>query len=252
MNMRTLQPQSKITRFVRIASLAVILFVLIFYSFLLAQEGYSARESSMMLDRLERLRMGDPAGDFEQAVRGCKIEKTDSEYFCGVTAGAFRIGWPWILMWRLPDEWAYKVSEFRDRAGLRFWRLTASASVLEGHVQLISGGFFVVGRYETLGANWQIIEPLPARYRRQTNPDQLRTYMGWFHITSVPSGEGFRIEATADSTGKELLARRINRKCLFSFRGCDGLCELLPDAIPVLKDRAQSWGGCTSVPRSHC
>jgi len=77
-------------------------------------------------------------------------------------------------------------------------------------------------------------------------------YMHWYHITSMPSGEGFRVYATNESTDKELRARHINPACLLSFRGCDGLCELLPDAVPVLNDRHRGWGGCCSVPRSWC
>jgi hypothetical protein len=66
----------------------------------------------------------------------------------------------------------------------------------------------------------------------------------------MPSGEGFRVYAIKESTDKELRTRRINRTCLFSFRGCDGLCELIPDAVPVLIERHRSWGGCCSVPPS--
>jgi hypothetical protein len=76
--------------------------------------------------------------------------------------------------------------------------------------------------------------------------------MGWYHITSVPSGEGFTVHATPISTEKELNARRINRGCLFSSRGCDGLCELLSEAIPVLRERNSSWGGWTDATPSKC
>jgi len=76
--------------------------------------------------------------------------------------------------------------------------------------------------------------------------------MHWFHITSLPGGEGFSINATPASTVQELASRRINRGCLFSSAGCDGLCELLPDAVPVLKERNRGWGGGTGVPKSKC
>ena len=36
---------------------------------------------------------------------------------------------------------------------------------------------------------------------------------------------------------------RFNRACLLSFRGCDGLCELFPNAIPMLNEHHRSWGG---------
>ena len=76
--------------------------------------------------------------------------------------------------------------------------------------------------------------------------------MGWYHIMSVPPGGGCRHFYYCGQYTKELLAGRINRKGLLSFSRCDGLCELLPDAVAVLKERNESWGGCTEVPRSRC
>jgi hypothetical protein len=100
---------------------------------------------------------------------------------------------------------------------------------------------------------WDLSNHIPEPYRdEELSADAKRTLMHWYHITSMPSGEGFRIYVTSSSTDKELNARRINRKCFLSFRGCDGLCELLPDAIPVLNERGRTFGGCTSVPRSWC
>jgi hypothetical protein len=166
-----------------------------------------------------------------------------------MTAGAFRFRGPSQVMWRLPDS----LREGLNRAGLRYWRLTAFASIHNERIESVSVTLYSVGRYEALGSNWGFSNRIPPQYARwATSPEQQRTYMGWYHITSVPSGEGFHVYATPGSTQKELRARRINRRCLFSFRGCDGLCELLPDAVPVLKERNSSSGGGTGAPPSRC
>ncbi|HXZ42145.1 MAG TPA: hypothetical protein VEG68_15475 [Terriglobales bacterium] len=197
--------------------------------------------------------MGDPAENFDQAVRPCPMEKTNSGRICVLTAGAFRFGVVARLLSDLPADWAFNVSRLLDRAALRYWRVVASDAVAEGRIEGVSVGLMVAGRYETLGARWGISDSIPARYAKlEPSADQQRTYMGWFNITSIPGGEGFSIQATRASTDRELQARRINRRCLLTFRGCDGLCEFLPDAVPVLRERKSTWGGWTGAPPSKC
>jgi hypothetical protein len=224
------------------------------YLMLLAAEAYSAFDASKILDRVEALRLGSSISDFQRATRPCKIERDAADHVCVLTPVLFRTQYPWVLLWKLPDDWGYWAQRLLDRGGLRYWHIVVSASVHEGRIASIATSAYVVGRYEALGAKWEIsdAEPKPWAVTPQTADDR-RTMMHWYHITSLPSGEGFWIHATSASTEKELRARRMNRKCLFSFRGCDGLCELMPDALPVLRDRKRSWGGwCGGIPRSWC
>src|SRR6266851_545534 len=253
MTIRWLPPRSRKGRIVVSVAAVLVAIVSLAYLLLLTEERYSALQASRMLDRLEALRMGDPAADFERAVTGCKVERTDSEYACELISGAYSHETLWKVIWQLPESQAYQLSRLLDRAGLRAWRLTASSSIQQGHIQSVSAFLLVVGRYETLGARWRIAQQIPSDYLQADLPSyERRTLFHWFHITSLPPGQGFTVDATADSTEKELRARRINRRCLFSFRGCDGLCEILPDAVPVLKERGGDWGGWTDAPRPKC
>ena len=227
--------------------------VAVLYLFLLADQAYLARECSRILDRLELLRVGDAAENFDRSVEACRVENTNSGRMCILTASPFRFGVVARLVSALPGDGAYKVSRLLDRAALRYWRFVAQDSVRNGRIEGLSVGLFVVGSYETLGARWGISESLPALYAKlELSADQQRTYMGWFNITSIPGGEGFTIHVTPASTERELHARRINRRCLLTFRGCDGLCEILPDAVPVLRERKSTWGGWTGAPPSKC
>ncbi len=223
------------------------------YLVLLGMQAYSRRQASHLLDRIEALRLGDPETNFDSAVKGLPVKKTSSETLCTVTSGAYRFAALWRVIWKLPERPGSSIWTFCNRAGLRYWRLDISSSSESGRVRGLWADLYVVGRYEALGAEWRIAPTVPPPYdKRIRDPYDQRTYMTWYHITSRPSGEGFAIYATPASTERELLARQINRMCFLSFRGCDGLCELLPHAIPVLDDRHRDWGGGTCVPRSHC
>ena len=220
------------------------------YVLLLSMQAYSQHQASDVLDRLEALRVGDPEVKFENAIKGTpKTGNQFGEALYTVTSGPYRL--PSIL--RLAEKMPTSIWQLSNRLGLRYWRLDITSSSEKGRVRDVWAYSYVVGRHEALGAEWKIAPALPDVYElRSSRPDEQRTYMGWYHITSSPSGEGFSIYATPASTDPELMARHINRKCFLSIRGCDGLCELLPDAIPVLKQRNKGFGGCTSVPHSRC
>lgn len=223
------------------------------YLFLLASQVYSAVQAATMLDRLEGLRVGGPEADFYRAVTPCKVARDDQKVDYVLIAGGFRFESLWELFWKLPDRWPYKGEDILNRAGLRYWRIQGSAYLREGRIERLSTSLYLVGRYETLGTGWKLADRIRPRYEGDILAGgNQKTYMGWYHITSRPSGEGFQFYVTPESQQNELQARRINRKCFFSFRGCDGLCELLPDAARLLEERQGSFGGCTSVPRSWC
>jgi hypothetical protein len=223
------------------------------YVVLLGMEAYSQRQASLLLDRVEALRLGDPEANFDSAVKGFPVKKIRSGTLCTMTSGAYRFATLWRVIDELPEKPGSSIWTFCNRAGLRYWHLDVSSSSDGGHIRDLWAYLYVVGRYEGLGAEWRIAPAVPLPYSRNIGePYDQRTYMTWYHITSSPSGEGFAIYATPKSTDNELTARKINRGCFLSFRGCDGLCELLPDAIPVLVGRQRDWGGGSCVPRSHC
>lgn len=231
----------------------IVLGTVALYGVLLGMQIYSARQASQLLDQVEAIRTGAPYADFERAIRDCRFEHTASSDACELRAGAYRFDRLWALVWKLPDEWSKRILRLSSRAGLRYWRLNVLASRENDRVRTVSLGLFVVGRYEALGTGWLLADTIRPGYQPFTKTaDDRRTYLHWYHITSVPSGEGFSISATPNSTDRELLARRINRKCFTSFRGCDGLCELLPNAGRILKERNRGWGGITDVPCSWC
>ena len=219
------------------------------YLILFAMEVYSAHRASVALTQLEILKLGDPASSYDRAVSSFQIEAGTHV----LTAGAYRLERLWDRLWLLDQQWGDELFYLCNRAGLRWWNLRTSASSQNGRLTRISVGFMVVGRYEMLGGGWTLAPDHPSVWglRPLTDLDS-RTFLHWFAITGMPSGEGLEINATPESTVNELAARHINRKCLLTMQGCDGLCELLPRAAKVLRERGTDWGGYTSAPPSPC
>ena len=238
----------------RRVALRVVVFLtlqpVLLYLVLFAMEAYSAHQASVALTQLENLRLGDPASSYDRTVSAFKTE-------AGVyvlNAGAFRLERLWDWMWTSGPDRAEKLYYFASRAGLRWWRLTTSAAAENGKLTRVSAGFMVVGHYEMLGTGWNLeaSHDLSLGTGRTPTDADRRTFLHWTAITSMPSGEGLIIEVTPESASTELAARHINRKCLLTMHGCDGLCELLPRAAKVLRERGTGWGGYTSAPPSPC
>lgn len=246
-----LSPKATKRRVVGMLTVVFLGFPLAVYAALLAGNALSAWRISRVLNRLEKIRVGDPASTLLSTVNGCLSQHSNSEYVCQIYHFPLQFEWLDSAFWKLPDavRWTDRVRHL----GLREHYLSVSATIERERVKNISVTLMIAGRYESLGAQWEIAEHVPERHLDASTPAEYRrTYMNWFHITNIRPGEGFHLDATPSSTPDELQARHANPHCLLSFRGCDGLCELMPDAILVLKRRNRGFGGCTNVPHSRC
>jgi hypothetical protein len=247
-------PERRLLKAIALTSLVLFTVCTVSYLFLLGAQVYSVLRVSRVLDRVERLRPGDPYTDYKSVISGCKTsETTGSGSYCHVVAGAFRSYLTWQLLQKVSDSLFDRIFATTSHMGLRYWDVLVSAAAKDDRLTNVSVRLYVVGRYEALGATWTRAATIPALYHGVAlAPQDQQTYMHWYHITSMPSGEVFSVSTSNGSTEAELQARHFNRACLLSSRGCDGLCELFPYAIPVLNERHRSWGGWCSVPRSWC
>lgn len=197
-----------------------------------------------MLDALEGIRIGDPASRLERAVPQCTLSQMEEKYRCEIFAGWGRWQWQRVLG-HIPSELYLPVIWRLRKMGVQPWHTTVDASILDGRIRSLHLNIFVIAGRESLGAEWELNENVPRRFiRSNTSPDQMRTFLGSYSITSLPGGEGILIAATPSSEPRELQARHINRACLRSFNRCEELCQLLPDAIPILDDRGWHWADC--------
>lgn len=184
--------------------------------------------------------------DFElrKSSAAVHVDPDEERYRCEIFAGWGRWYWQGVLA-HIPSEHYLPVIWRLRRLGVQPWYVSVDASIRDGQIRNLRLFSFVVGGRRSLGAEWELNENMPQRFiESSTTPDQSRTSIGGYSITSLPGGNGIHIAATPDSARRELQARHINQACLRSFNRCEELCQLLPDAISVLDDRGSHWADC--------
>jgi len=229
----------------------VVLVILTLY----AAQAWSVHKAERMIAQLELLRPGAPTADFLRVVGDAEAETSsngDITYRSGIEAGPWR--WHWLnrQIWDLSDRWHPQLNRAINACGLQTWFVSAYATTHAGRIVEIDFGAWIHGRYETLGVEWSM-EPYPIQPRYKgdvsaSTPRLQRASHNWFHITSSMSGEGIAQRLSTQSTPEELAARHINTKCLNSFGGCRGLCELLPEYHALYKNTGGAVCGIPSAP----
>jgi hypothetical protein len=233
-------PRSKVFKVAMSLAAFIVVAPAALYVSLLALNAYSSWRLSKMLDSLEAIHVGDPSKNILRVIEHCTIERSESGYLCQVVDFPLHFEFLQKLTWKLPDDW--DVNEILSRIGLRGRYLSVSARIENGHVRKVLVSLIVIGRYESLGNKWEIADSIPPQYDEPslTALDR-RTYMSWFHITSVAPGEGFRLYATPASSPEELLARHVNSRCLSVFADATAFAKCSP--MQLLSSTSESAAG---------
>lgn len=227
----------------KLLALAAVVLVgtpVVLYAFLFALQAYSTWQASRTLDRLEALRIGDPARECDRALEGSVPEYGTHT----IAAGAYRF--VRLTQWAVKVEprLAEKGIALADRAGLRSWKLRTGCGIKDGHISGVAAGLMVDGREEILGAGWRLVSAIPDDLLTREPDKSVATSIHFAAIDGPPNGEDVEIFATMRSSPADLAARRINPSCLLSFRGCESLCQLLPHATPILEARDLTSFAC--------
>jgi len=210
------------------------------YVFLFALQAYSVWQASRTLDKLEALRLGDPAENCDRALEHLQPEG-DAHVMVG---GPYRFAR--LAEWSLEAAplLAYKGRALADRVGLRTWKLRANCGTKDGFVSGVTAGVMVDGRQEVLGGGWRLGSAIPD-YLLRHEPDQtVATSIRFSAIGGPPNGEFVEIVATTRSSAADLSGRYVNPRCLLSFRGCESLCQLLPHAGAIFEERNLTSFAC--------
>lgn len=221
----------------RYAVITLVAFPAALYVVMLALQIYSAWEASRTLDRLEALRIGDPAADFDKAVRSCR-EQYDTHVL---------ISGSWSALRYFPSKvWDVSLGDgFRtslNRAGLRYWELRASDKVSDGRIRSLSVEVLDFGYPMSVGAGWRIATDLPEFCVEHVTKSDAPTCVNWFAIDAIPGGEGYHVNLTDRSSAQDLSARVVNRRCLYPFGHCSSVFQLLPNLHPLLQKQQNLAG----------
>lgn len=132
-------------------------------------------------------------------------------------------------------------AHLRPALGMRDWGMVAELSIRGSRVQSVSAMTLVEGRrLGWVGHRWKLAEGMPEHDMQQ------RVYAVGSAFLTMPGGGEMMIEnyLTPKSTEEEAeVARQLNVGCLTSIKGCNGLCDLVPNAIKYLKQHPDTaWG----------
>lgn len=138
-------------------------------------------------------------------------------------------------------------STFRRVVGLRHWAVFSEIAIKDHKVAAVQVTMFVEGRTVWLGTAWRLSQR-PREFAR----DPTAKYLQWppkpdldFVSTGIlemgtGAGDywGFWLKPSSARVQRRV-ATGWNVACLNSFRGCDSLCELLPNAAPFFRKHSE-------------
>ncbi len=244
--------EPRLPRRLKLGVVIAIVAAVLLCAVMLGSEAVSARRAKKLLRAVEALRVDEPVGEFEKAAGSCKLQKYESTYVCEVIPWPYAQGWFWATVGKFGNGLPFMIGNALSYAGIRPWRVSASILVENAKIKEIHAHISVRGRHEVLGALWTLQKDVLPEYSsgKWAPEEDRRTAFKYWGIT--PGGEELAILTTGMSTEKEMSTRAVNSDCLFTIRGCDGLCELLPNVLAVLDERGTDWGGCSSGSPKKC
>jgi len=231
--------------------------------------AYQIHRASKMLAKVQRVNVGDS----EDSIR--PLLKRYGGYRWDVQLGALE-DFNYVLEvnpWRFPTVSNYKSggrehpigvgmnARLRRAMGLRQWLVTSEIAVKKQQIVAVQADVFVEGKIMWLGTSWRLSEK-PREFKRDPTAD----YVQWplppnLHFVSpafleMGTGGGtswdFWFKPPSPAVQRRV-ANRWNFGCLDSFRGCDSLCDLLPEAARFFNehsDLAPGGGGWDENSRS--
>ena len=217
--------------------------------------AYQIHRASEMLAAVRTVNVGDS----EDSIKPL-LNRFDS-YRSAIQLGALE-DYNYVLEinpWRFPALTRSKPSgtdepigiglnaRFRRAIGFRYWTVMSEIAVKQHRVVAVQAETNVEGRTMWLGTSWRLSEK-PREFRRNPTAEYLQwppepdlefvspaiLEMG----TGGGTSWGFWVKPTSPTIQRRV-ADGWNFGCFDSFRGCDSVCELLPEAAPYFKEHGE-------------
>jgi len=231
--------------------------------------AYQIHRASQMLTKVQAVNVGDS----EDSIR--PMLKRFGGYRWDVQLGALE-DFNYVLEinpWRFPTLSNYKSNgrehpigigmnaRFRRALGFRQWLVVREIAVKKHQVIAVQSDVVVEGKTMWLGTSWRLSEK-PREFERDPTADYLQwpvppdlRFVSPANLEMATGGGSFWSFWTKPSspTVQHQVSKRWDFGCLDSFRGCDSLCDLLPEAARFFNERsdfAPKGGGWDEDSRS--
>lgn len=214
---------------------------------------YQIHRASQMLAKVQSVSVGDSENSIGQLL------KRYGGYRWDVQLGAHE-DYNYVLEinpWRFPTLSNYKSvgrehpigiglnTRFRRAIGLRWWLVTSEIAIKNKRVVAVQAETCVEGKTMWLGTSWRLSEK-PREFER----DPTAVYLSFEPdvdfvspaILEMGTGGGtswgFWIKPSSPRVQRDL-TNRWDFGCLDSLRGCDTLCDLLPEAARFFSEHSE-------------
>jgi hypothetical protein len=217
--------------------------------------AYQIRRGSQMVEEVQRVKVGDSEDSIGTLL------KRFGNYRWDVQLGSHE-DYNYVLEinpWRFPTLQDAKSGEtehtigsiwnsrFRRTIGLRRWLVTSEIAVKKHQVVAVQSDVVVEGKTMWLGTSWRLSEK-PREFERDPNVD----YLEWpvkpdldfvspaFLEMGTGGGSYWRFWTKPSSPAvQHEVGNRWDFGSLDSFRGCDSLCDLLPEAAQFFNQHSE-------------
>jgi hypothetical protein len=240
-----------------VARLLAVAFCVAFLCYIAARLvlAYQIRRGSHIVEEVQRVKVGDSEDSLSTLLKRFDGYRWDAQL------GSHE-DYNYVLEinpWRFPTLQDAKSggrehvlgsawnSRFRRAIGLRQWLVTSEIAVKKRQVVAVQSDVVVEGKTMWLGTSWRLSEK-PREFERDPNVDYLewpvKPDLDFVSPTFLEMGTGggsswrFWIEPSLPTVQLQV-AKRWDFGCLDSFRGCDSLCDLLPEAARFFNQHSE-------------
>ena len=211
---------------------------------------HQIRRASAMLAKVQSLNVGDSEESIKPLVKRYGGFRWDTQlgthedynYVIEINPSRF----PTLRNFNSVPIAPHLNARLRRALGLRYWMMFSEIAIKKQQVAAVQAELCVEGRTMWLGSSWRFAEK-PREFDRDPNVE----YLQWppkpdldfvspaiLELTGGGTAWGFWVKPSSPEAERRV-ANQWNLRCLESLRGCDSVCDLLPQAAPFFKDHRE-------------
>lgn len=222
--------------------------------------AYQIHRASQMLAKVQSVNVGDSEGSIGPLLKRFGGYRWDAQLGAHEDYNYVMEINPWLYPTVSNHKWRELLigidtnARFRRAVGLRQWLITSEIAIRKQQVVAVQADVYVEGKTMWLGTSWRLSEK-PREFERDPSVDYLQwppePDLDYVSPAILEMGNGggnywrFWVKPSSPTAQREV-SNRWNFGCLDSLRGCDTLCDLLPDTARFFSEHnelAPNGGG---------